>query len=360
MTQRVQAHPHTPGQAGFTLIELLVAMTVTLIITGAMYGLLAGGQNAFRREPELTDRQQSIRLGMDRIQGDVLLAGQDMGAWVQAFTDNLNDVGTQTANGPMRGPNGPTDVLEIFASTGTCPKVPATRVGGGVNMQALFNFPACYSDETPVMLIYPNGAKPAWGHNVHAKNKMVNFPPGQQPPGISAMEKNHDIGCALPYPIAQFPADCPANLQQDPIAIGHMAIIRYLIAPDTDGIPSLWRTSLGGFNNDSGAIEVDPIAAGLGAGWRLVARGVEDLQVQYRTAAGWADTPGLVDGAGQDYATLVREVRVTLGARTVAANIAGARTSVQGGDAHRGQLQATISPRAAFFYLGLSGLDLYE
>jgi len=74
------------AESGFTLIELLVAMTVTVIITGAMYGLLAGGQNAFRREPELTDRQQSIRMAMDRVQRDVLIAGQKMGTFAQAFT----------------------------------------------------------------------------------------------------------------------------------------------------------------------------------------------------------------------------------------------------------------------------------
>ena len=48
-------------QRGFSLIELTVAMTVTLIITGAMFQLLTAGKSAFRREPELSDRQQNIR-----------------------------------------------------------------------------------------------------------------------------------------------------------------------------------------------------------------------------------------------------------------------------------------------------------
>ena len=53
----------TRDQAGFSLIELMVAMVVTLIVTGAIYGLLAGGQSAFRREPQLADRQQNTRRG---------------------------------------------------------------------------------------------------------------------------------------------------------------------------------------------------------------------------------------------------------------------------------------------------------
>ena len=62
-------------QAGFSMIELLVAMVMTLIVSGAIFGLLTGGQNAFRREPELTDRQQNIRIAMDLIKRDVAGAG---------------------------------------------------------------------------------------------------------------------------------------------------------------------------------------------------------------------------------------------------------------------------------------------
>jgi len=35
---------------GFSLVELMVAMTVTLIVSAAIYGLLTSGSNAFRRE----------------------------------------------------------------------------------------------------------------------------------------------------------------------------------------------------------------------------------------------------------------------------------------------------------------------
>src|SRR5207245_4605165 len=58
-------------ERGFSLLELLVAMVVTLIVTGAIYGLLASGQTAFRREPLLTERQQNIRAAMEMMQADV-------------------------------------------------------------------------------------------------------------------------------------------------------------------------------------------------------------------------------------------------------------------------------------------------
>ena len=56
-----------PSQSGFSLVELMIAMLVTMIISGAIFGLLSGGNTAFRREPELSDRQQNIRVAMDLI-----------------------------------------------------------------------------------------------------------------------------------------------------------------------------------------------------------------------------------------------------------------------------------------------------
>ena len=85
-----------PGQAGFSLIELLVAMAMTLIVSGAIFGLLTGGQNAFRREPELTDRQQNIRIAMDAISRDIANAGGGMPLVSQVFTHT---------DDPLAGPN---------------------------------------------------------------------------------------------------------------------------------------------------------------------------------------------------------------------------------------------------------------
>ena len=69
-----KAKPETGPETGFSLIELMVAMLITLIVSGAIFGLLSSGHSAFRREPELSDRQQSIRLAMDVISRDVVNA----------------------------------------------------------------------------------------------------------------------------------------------------------------------------------------------------------------------------------------------------------------------------------------------
>ena len=115
---------HTPS--GFSLVELTIAMLVTLIVSGAIFGLLSGGNAAFRREPELSDRQQNVRVAMDLIQKDIGNAGMQMSDFVQAFTPGDGPQGAAppalNGAGPM-GPNGQnSDFLQIFGNTGECPE----------------------------------------------------------------------------------------------------------------------------------------------------------------------------------------------------------------------------------------------
>ena len=74
------------SQKGFSMVELVVAMTVTLIVSSAIYGLLTAGGNAFRREPEVADRQQNIRAAMDFISRDTFTAGAALPPFSQVFT----------------------------------------------------------------------------------------------------------------------------------------------------------------------------------------------------------------------------------------------------------------------------------
>ncbi len=125
----------TRNARGFSLVELMVAMTVTLIVSGAIYGLLTSGSNAFRREPEIADRQQNIRAAMDLIARDVFSAGAALPTFAQVFTSADPDGACQTAlngcgaAGAMGAPAAAgrggdaeeTDVLEIVAADEQCP-----------------------------------------------------------------------------------------------------------------------------------------------------------------------------------------------------------------------------------------------
>jgi len=358
-------------QSGFSLIELLIAMVVTLIVTGAVYGVMAGSNNAFRREPELTDRQQNARVAMDMIQMDIGTAGVNMGPFFQSFSQNLNGAGRIT------GPAGQVaDHLEVFGNTGTCPDAPAKKAclagedkktcgdpTNGANFNARGPIPDCYSEEALVLVVYSNGgAKWGLGHNIHASDFKLNFPPGQQPNGSQINS---------PADLASY-----ANGNGTPVALSPLQLVRYEIAMDPPGsttaqggVPSLYRSATGGRDPATGTFYAPTSVANVASGrWQVLARGVEDLQVQYRNGTGvWADDPGAVTCAGTcaqpnatEYNRGVREVRVTVTVRAEGQNLQGQTTGVPAGqgsraNAVRGNVTTVTSVKALQQYLSEVG-----
>lgn len=356
------------SQSGFSLIELIVAVAVTMVVTGAVYGLMAGGNNAFRREPELTDRQQNARVAVEMMQKDISNAGVNMGPFFQSFSRGLN------AAGRVTGPTGlVADHLEVFGNDGTCPDAPAlpaiNPVTGkacsgsscptsGSNFNARGPIPDCYSEEALVLVIYSNGAaKWGLGHNIHAKDFKLNFPSGQQPTGSQING---------PSELAEW-----ANGDgTTPQALSPLNMVRYEVGFDPPSaaavanvsVPSLYRSVTGGRDPADGAFVSPDSAANVTKGrWQLLARGVEDLQVQYRDGSGaWTDQPTVVACAGQcktpnaaEYNTGTREVRVTMSVRADAHNLQGQTTSLASGRANavRGSVTTVTSVKALQNYL---------
>jgi hypothetical protein len=78
---------------------------LTLIVMGAVFGLLTRGQRTFRREPEVADLQQSGRASLDLVARDILQAGAGLPPEFPAFS-RINGAGD----------NAPTDVIEIVGT----------------------------------------------------------------------------------------------------------------------------------------------------------------------------------------------------------------------------------------------------
>lgn len=318
------------AQAGFSLIELLIAMVATMVITGAVFGLMTAGNSAFQREPEMSDRQQNIRMAMDIIARDVYRTGSGVPPFAQVFSNGLDGVGSTGSSGQA------TDEIEMIA-TSDCGVQTVCKVAGKV-YTTLSEFGSCYSFPTPVVLIdtVNNDLGVFWapeGHSSHAcgggsaKNGMINLPPGQS-------NLNHPGG---PGFVPNF------------IMVGEIA--RYRIAVDADGVPNLERSNTGG------------VAVG-SLTWQTLARGIEDLQVEYLNGTGWNDEPGIVScGAAcaaptqAEYDTVVQRVRIRLSARALAPNLQGATTSAVG-DAVRGQLVSEFAPKAAQTLFGIANGEM--
>jgi prepilin-type N-terminal cleavage/methylation domain-containing protein len=356
-----------PGQAGFSMIELLVAMVMTLIVSGAIFGLLTGGQNAFRREPELTDRQQNIRIAMDLIKRDVAGAGAGMVPFVQAFTNVADGAGgypTGYTTGVING--NPTDILEVLTTTGGCPSVtlPAAPAATDATWSsgANENLPSCFPDNTaPNAFFYLGSAavtdRGAYAVRMGRGDVAATVAPFQVVlAGAASLNPTGGTSAGFCDVIGAPTGVSPACTLLFPIDV-----VRYQIAADPDDatIPALWRSRTGQFSNAGNNIG-GPTGGG---NWEVVARGIEDMQVEYFRNGTWANqTAGVVfcdapcsAPAAADYNRLVQQVRVTLSARSTGrGRIQGARTSAGAPTAIRGQLQAVITPRAALTTLTLN------
>ena len=75
---------HLHRDAGFTLIEMLVASAIMLTITAATFALVHPADGIFKAQPELADLQQRLRVSVDAISRDLLMAGAGVSATAPA------------------------------------------------------------------------------------------------------------------------------------------------------------------------------------------------------------------------------------------------------------------------------------
>ncbi len=359
-------------QQGFSLVELMIAMVATLIVSAAIYGVLASGQDSFRREPEIADMQQNLRMAMDLIMRDVAAAGEGIPAgppggeppgmpFVQIFVPDLDDLTVR----PLRPQSTTehTDDLDMITSSSDCG---AERLCGYKDEKAAnirtINATTCVDEgETPIFFM-DNGTwttryitnltenqgtsgNPSWpsscpGGKESGWHKDLHFP--------AAKAETKDASVNNPSP-ADLCGDYPdlGTTTGDaciPLYVMDADRVTYRVVLGADGVPNLERRSTRG------------LGGAIAAGFQVVARGIEDLQVEYATA----DDPetfvaGAPTVASPDYGTIITQVRVTLAGRTTAINLAGQMADARGQQFIRSSLTSTGAVRSALLQLALEG-----
>jgi prepilin-type N-terminal cleavage/methylation domain-containing protein len=76
-------------ERGFSLIEMLVAMTIMLAVTAGVFAVMNPSQGQFQAQPEVADMQQRMRVGVDALYKDLLMAGA--GSYAGAQAGNLGN-----------------------------------------------------------------------------------------------------------------------------------------------------------------------------------------------------------------------------------------------------------------------------
>ena len=77
-------------QEGFTLVELLLASLITVIVVAGAFELAAPAQRMFQAQPEAADMQQRMRVAVDALRRDLVMAGA--GTYAGPALGPLNDV----------------------------------------------------------------------------------------------------------------------------------------------------------------------------------------------------------------------------------------------------------------------------
>jgi hypothetical protein len=76
-TCRAEARRHCSrrAEAGFSITEMLIATVIMMAVTGATFSLMNPAHGMFAAQPEVSDMQQRLRIAVDTLQKDLLMAG---------------------------------------------------------------------------------------------------------------------------------------------------------------------------------------------------------------------------------------------------------------------------------------------
>ena len=75
------------GDDGFTMIEMLIAVGIMMVVTAATFALMDPAQGMFAAQPEVMDMQQRLRIGVDTLTKDLMMAGA--GTYSGSMTGSL-------------------------------------------------------------------------------------------------------------------------------------------------------------------------------------------------------------------------------------------------------------------------------
>jgi len=135
---------------GFSLVELLLAVVLTAIVTGAVLAVVGPSQRLALAQPEASDLQQRVRVGVDVLRTELLMAGAgiDGGPAFGPLGDVIAPVLPYRAFGaspdPQAGRFHRTDVVSVVYVPDEAPQTAlAAPLAGGAAVASLAPAPNC-------------------------------------------------------------------------------------------------------------------------------------------------------------------------------------------------------------------------
>jgi len=302
------------SEGGFSLVEVMVALVLTLSVMAAVFGLLQRGQESFRREPEISDLNQSARSGVDMISRDLVMAGYKTPAHSAVL---WSDGGLIT----------PDEVTVIYAD----PDVPTSEP---LKCSAQGGGPCNTIDQSSTLNIDPDTLDPYQAYPEQSYHEgmilfaietddcngdgavgiypfEVSLPPTMTSAGGSPTLKiTHNPGHEVTG--TNVPGGFNGQVHPDCAIIGRFRVIQYRISPlPPSPNPTLERRDLSD-----------------GQPWIPVAKNIENLQLQYAlgNSTNFVDVPAIPNL--DDPATWITRVRLSVVGRSDSTNLQGGSEGV--------------------------------
>jgi hypothetical protein len=302
---------------------VLIAMFLTVVIMGAVFGLLQRGQRGFQREPEISELNQNARVGVDMISRDLVMAGYKTPVTSAVLWADGGDINPDEITVVFADPNVPLSKPRRCSPQGAGSSGGAG--GGG----------ACNTiSESSVINIEPETLDPLQAYPEYAYSEgMILF-------ALETGDCNEDGAMGMyPFEVSRPPqmthADGRPTLQiihnpgrqetglnlpngfnrqvePDCAIIGRFRVIQYRINPLPPAPnPTLERRDLSN-----------------GEPWIPVAKNIENLQFQYAagTSTSFLDVPTMPDP--ENVETWITQVRFSVVGRTESTNLEGASEGV--------------------------------
>ena len=165
------------NQHGFSLIELLVAMTVMLIIVGAVFSLVKDSMKLAMVSYELTDAQQNLRIAQEFINRDIMNAGDGLRGigtikvpdlFLTRYINRVSIVG-----GEMKIFTTDNNVPANTSITGA---VPAQKILTGTDRQTVLGIDPDFNDGQPISLLPAAIGPPVRPASIDPTGKTVTIP----------------------------------------------------------------------------------------------------------------------------------------------------------------------------------------
>lgn len=299
----------TNGESGFTLLELTIAALLTVGLMGGVFTLLNRNQQVFVTESSVTDLNQNLRTAVDYVTRDVQSAGMGLPRPNSSFAGLFYVDGASGApdqllmvNGDPYAPNSYIDTQGAASSAFTFP-LPSEVTVTGSGSSASFTYVDQHDSQTKNIYQAFSTANPKY-YICYDDIKAVVFAltsAGQFVGGKAQL--NHDTSNAM-----------------NRAGIFGTSIDQLFSTPVDAGQPNYGNAQisvLGGLV----AYRVNQATKELErtedlTNWYAIARGVTDMQVQYRTVSGTAAAPiNTVTSTPADRTT-IRAAIVTISAET--------------------------------------------